>query len=684
MCRSISEGGRRCPCSRGDRRRAYQRHRYAARKAAGEFRSTHTVGGVDTPPVVDPDSLPTSAQIAAMTSEQRAEVRAAAVKRMKHTTEVVLPETRNAVAEEWGMTYEQYEALWFSDPGGMRGLPDSDSAAMGAYVGITEELGRDVSICAETLARDRMEAKGLDDATVKKVMDEFAERFQDQDIYEASALYGERLRAGELDDGTSDRIFALENELRDVYYSKKRSPKISSLSFTDDEFRELIQTRYGPVAVDPRRVQAALYDPEVHRTFDDAPQWPTTAKEYARLRHSLNESTAVRNCEVRRAVYSRGINDMRRIVHAQAFRDALSEVQSFGNEKVEPQYTSAVTKAMRAEFDDAVSVFPDAMVAQARDGNHDLLVRKTRARAHFCEARYAKTPGGTSRDRYLNLDLRDMDPSKPEGFRYAYKGWSAGEDGAPSPHHYANTPENRERLETFVRMVNEGKIRNTVTRGNGWNSKPLKLVVDLEGGGEDGAEPYLVVKTEAPIKSTDIRKVAELTTDGSADTTIHELGHYMESTPQVSALCKRFLHDRTQGCESKVYHRSRKHGVEMCTPDGFANEYIGKDYRGRASTEVFSMGMEGIFAAGRGGIRGLNEPTQIDIQGNPVEYDGVVDTGHRNLVLGILAGFDPSHKPMTRDRAAKVLDDWKTNADEDARIALQEKIVALHIIRPTG
>ncbi|MGD9622255.1 MAG: hypothetical protein AB7G47_19700 [Mycolicibacterium sp.] len=34
MCRALSEGGRRCPCTNGDRRRAYQRMRYAARKAA--------------------------------------------------------------------------------------------------------------------------------------------------------------------------------------------------------------------------------------------------------------------------------------------------------------------------------------------------------------------------------------------------------------------------------------------------------------------------------------------------------------------------------------------------------------------------------------------------------------------------------------------------------------------------
>jgi hypothetical protein len=35
MCRAVLDGGRRCPCTRGDRRRAYQRMRYAARQAGG-------------------------------------------------------------------------------------------------------------------------------------------------------------------------------------------------------------------------------------------------------------------------------------------------------------------------------------------------------------------------------------------------------------------------------------------------------------------------------------------------------------------------------------------------------------------------------------------------------------------------------------------------------------------------
>lgn len=48
MCRSIAEGGRRCPCANGDRRRAYQRLRYAARKAA-DTDATNSAASPETP-----------------------------------------------------------------------------------------------------------------------------------------------------------------------------------------------------------------------------------------------------------------------------------------------------------------------------------------------------------------------------------------------------------------------------------------------------------------------------------------------------------------------------------------------------------------------------------------------------------------------------------------------------------
>ena len=57
MCRAVVEGGRRCPCTRGDRRRAYQRMRYAARQAATAAVEEHTTATVDDASSAEPSSL---------------------------------------------------------------------------------------------------------------------------------------------------------------------------------------------------------------------------------------------------------------------------------------------------------------------------------------------------------------------------------------------------------------------------------------------------------------------------------------------------------------------------------------------------------------------------------------------------------------------------------------------------
>ena len=68
MCRAVVDGGRRCPCTRGDRRRAYQRMRYAARQAAAAHAYEHT-----------PATADDSGTAALSTLEQRRSETAAAV-----------------------------------------------------------------------------------------------------------------------------------------------------------------------------------------------------------------------------------------------------------------------------------------------------------------------------------------------------------------------------------------------------------------------------------------------------------------------------------------------------------------------------------------------------------------------------------------------------------------------------
>lgn len=67
MCRAVLDGGRRCPCTRGDRRRAYQRMRYAARQAAAAAAAT------------EPCESESAEQTDSITSQDRRATTAAAV-----------------------------------------------------------------------------------------------------------------------------------------------------------------------------------------------------------------------------------------------------------------------------------------------------------------------------------------------------------------------------------------------------------------------------------------------------------------------------------------------------------------------------------------------------------------------------------------------------------------------------
>lgn len=131
-------------------------------------------------------------------------------------------------------------------------------------------------------------------------------------------------------------------------------------------------------------------------------------------------------------------------------------------------------------------------------------------------------------------------------------------------------------------------------------------------------------------------------------TAIHEYGHRMEHMhPQINAIMQTHLAIRTTGDDGNrdpmepygSSTRSRKtppggdsleswrrrggrNRGEWTRPDHFADTYIGKQYDG-ASSEVLTMGMEGLFAGRFGGLRGVGKWRE--------------DKDHQNLVLGVLA-----------------------------------------------
>lgn len=133
--------------------------------------------------------------------------------------------------------------------------------------------------------------------------------------------------------------------------------------------------------------------------------------------------------------------------------------------------------------------------------------------------------------------------------------------------------------------------------------------------------------------------------DEGVSTALHEYGHRAEHvTPEINNICQAFVAERTlngdgtrhelreylsntpsaQLPQNREAFVERNKGLEVVRPDDFVDQYIGKQNDAKnLHSEVFSMGMEAIFAGRYGGFRG---------RGN-----WKADSSHRNLILGVLA-----------------------------------------------
>lgn len=165
--------------------------------------------------------------------------------------------------------------------------------------------------------------------------------------------------------------------------------------------------------------------------------------------------------------------------------------------------------------------------------------------------------------------------------------------------------------------------------------------------------PDAVIKTvrkvQVPVTSVEYtsRPVAELLVDTAPEgcqergvsTAIHEFGHRTERLrPRIADLERVFLARRTTGEDGKRDRLVQYHGKrlgpatadrwtgkeEWVRGDDLVDQYVGKTYGPEVNArEVFSVGMEGLFAGRFAGFKG-NRLHKKDLE-------------HRDLTLGILA-----------------------------------------------
>lgn len=353
---------------------------------------------------------------------------------------------------------------------------------------------------------------------------------------------------------------------------------------------------------------------------------------------------------------------------ASVFGEAVKKEsgKSFDNEKLQAaRENKNIEDSDRRDFDFASSCFPDSLVASAKSRHHKVSFMRDngfmRGNTYVSKRAFFQRNGTYKESR----DIKDA----PFKFDYDFMGRRIAdstsfnvfdvddviaEKAATSKMfyniHYKDEKyppvSNTELVEELTKYVNDHNNgdTDTVVRSNENSSKsaPAQLRTK-EFTDPRGVKRIAIV---ADVKRKETIHTAEIHTDGNRDTTLHEMGHYMEADPQVWKACKAFLHRRTQGLEKTVYHKSHR-GKEMTVTDGFYSSYVGKDYQGRENTEVFSMGMEAVFCPDS-----ISRNEEKSITNGIIGYqrigDGYVqdftphheDREHLNLILGIIGSHN--------------------------------------------
>lgn len=323
-----------------------------------------------------------------------------------------------------------------------------------------------------------------------------------------------------------------------------------------------------------------------------------------------------------------------RKVHRTAWRQAMVEEmphRRFGNVAADASFGTGMTKARQAEFAELVACYPDGMVSDSNNAGLVMTVRMSKRRAHFAAAMKVNVKESVPvyTDAYDILSaIQHKTPSESVedavGRSLAWAGSSWAKDGEPEwSNGVSATPENREALEKAVHAWSSSpSLRKR------FGSRPE--IVESE----NGARLFLRSGKKKSITTKSVAR-AELTTNGSDSTTVHELAHRMESNNrQIGAACRAFHARRTQGLSPTLYAKTGKK-VEMATEDSFVDHYVGKDYPTSANhTEVFSMGMESVAAGVFGGLTGHRRTVTLH---GVQQWEGKVDAEHEHLILGLLS-----------------------------------------------
>lgn len=377
-------------------------------------------------------------------------------------------------------------------------------------------------------------------------------------------------------------------------------------------------------------------NPNWFKESDTAAKCRALSDEWASLLDGwFNEATRL-DSQIRK------VNETRRELYLSEVRKVLEGERELGGHPTLSART-AMSKPDVSMFEDVVSNFPSDMVKFANSRTVPLRPMRSKKRAHY---------GGRVKQKEKVVMAGILNA------QHAIQGsisWADRQDHTtldndvlesihvPHRETVEDTPANKAELE---RMIEEWKAdqhsqgKKRILKGK--TPTIATVQYEIDGKMEERLALY-VPEAHVNMYNGHVAPVGELTFNDRASMA-HEFGHHIEfDNPEVGLACKEFLRRRTDGFERVTYMKGSGRGKkkkpnEIVTPDGFVDSYIGKHYDdSRYHTEIFSMGVEAVFAGRYGGLLGIEVDTVTSEKEGKVNRRYRADPEHFALVMGILA-----------------------------------------------
>lgn len=548
MCRGLSEGARRCPCSSPSRRAAY-------RKA---YRERHLAVGLATVGVDIREASGRPADESFGITEQTDLART-----LSFLVGSNLEPRYPPVGADGKRDYDEYERIH-------KVWSDKRMWALNG-ASVYEALNENVIRLGQAIA-DR--AEGYAGVTGKQVRNGLAARFAvlDQRVEDAKAehhrlqteltadyedLIGERLTASL----AAGKAWAQDPDNPDLQAQRSRCRQ---------ELDEARQLR----SEDPR-------NEKVDATYE----------EYQRL------------CQVRaKGVDAQAQSEMRAL--ADGYHRAVADLRETGGQV---QWHSKSAKKAVAAFDETASIFPSDWIARSNDGRPPV-VKINKSRAHYSHGHQEVTKKKVQKAYRFSYESAEAMQEAID--RAASSPWEAVVETPDATWGTHEFKAETRRFEVRFDYSGDPLDPDRPPRGRGWalHSFTDHDGQDRQVWRRPKFEMQTVAVEAVPEIRTNMVVPVMQSRSSTFAVSAHEMVHRFEATnPDIPRMESWFLERRSVGEElSRINPGRREARPEVGYKDNLVDHYMGRVYESDRYFEVMSCGVESLFGGHFGGLIGAH------------------------------------------------------------------------------